>query len=113
MSDSSKNFGVLPVLSGSGYKVDLSHLGIKSHSQGEFNGKINYEAVKGPPWWFFRSVKSSNLFFWIFLMFHQETMRTLYYMPTSIWDFEITLNFLIFFEKNLQKPSCRARKTRK
>ena len=50
MSGPSKNFGVLPVLSGSGYKVDLSHLGLKSHSQGEFNGKINYEAVKGPPW---------------------------------------------------------------
>ena len=34
ISGASKIFGVLPVLSGSGDKVDLSHLGLKSHSQG-------------------------------------------------------------------------------
>ena len=28
-------------------------------------------------------------------------------------DFEINFDFLIFFEKNLKKPSCRARKVRK
>ena len=34
MSGPSKIFGLLAVLSGSGDKVDLSHLGLKSHSQG-------------------------------------------------------------------------------
>ena len=31
----------------------------------------------------------------------------------SIWDFEIRNANLIFFEKNLKKPCCRAQKVRK
>ena len=30
-----------------------------------------------------------------------------------MWDFEITLDFLTLFEKNLKRPSCRAQKVRK
>ena len=33
--------------------------------------------------------------------------------PIYLRDFEITLDFLTLFEKNLKKPSCRAQKVRK
>ena len=62
----------------------------------EFNGKIKYEAVKGPTGWFFQECKKIPLFFLDFFKFHPETMRTL-----SLGSFAIFCQNYIL---NIQTP---------
>ena len=95
MSGPSKIVGVLPVISGPVDKVDLRHLGLKSHSQGLQKILLRNELEK------FWSVKSSTLF-WICFKFHPEAMRTLSLGSFAIFGQNYILNIQIQFVINNQ-----------